>query len=565
MEASSQWSPRYEAALVDVDDAGAEFGPVPLLLGVVGHRQLPRDVDRLKSVVRDLLLGFRRRYPSTRIVVLSGLAEGADRLVAREALDAGFSLVVPIPMERAEYEKDFATTESLDEFRGLLARAESWFVVPAADDDTVPASRASLYANCGAYIARRCVELIALWDGEDSPLGGTANVVSFQLEGIPAPYVPGHRAFDPSLCGPVVHVMTPRAASGDVAAFEITIRYPPSALVDPAEAYRRAEYDIERFNHDASRGVFAPRVLGLPIRRQAEELANAYQRRTTRALTAISASVFLAVIAFNLYVTVGAHPPSLLLAYAVFTAAAFLPYLASRRGEWQLRYQDYRALEQVLQTGEYWRMAGVDRSVASEFAKSERTKVDWIAIALGAITEPFGAVPPPPEEISATSLERLYEEWVLGQYRYFTELAGRRERFRERLSSRIVAAAVVFSIALTIGSRIGLSVDSSSGFFNGTMNVVLLVATILAVVAALVHDYAEKRGWSEHCRHYELMAALFGYAAARVAPLLRRPDPDAAAVTRVRAILITLGEEAIRENLAWLNLHRSRPLNVPRV
>ena len=97
-----------------------ELGPVPLLLGVVGHRRLPDPPDELRRVVRGVLDGFRSRYASTPIVLLSALAEGADRLVAREALDAGFSLVVPLPMPREEYEKDFVTPQSLAEFRSLL-------------------------------------------------------------------------------------------------------------------------------------------------------------------------------------------------------------------------------------------------------------------------------------------------------------------------------------------------------------------------------------------------------------------------------------------------------------
>ena len=105
------------------------FGPIPLIVGVAGHRRLPDAQLALRGVVRDLLLDFRNRYPSTRIVLLSALAEGADRLVAREALELGFSLVVPLPMAREEYEKDFATPESLAEFRSLLLRAESVFVV----------------------------------------------------------------------------------------------------------------------------------------------------------------------------------------------------------------------------------------------------------------------------------------------------------------------------------------------------------------------------------------------------------------------------------------------------
>jgi hypothetical protein len=511
--------------------------------------------------VREVLRGYRGRYESTRIVLFSALAEGADRLVAREALDLGFSLAVPLPFELQEYEKDFATPESRAEFRELLARSECSFVVPPPAAEADVDERDAAYANCGAYIVRRCVELIALWDGKESPHGGTGHIVSFQLEGIPSPYLPGHRAFDPAPCGPVVHVMTPRASSDEAPTFDVTVRYPQAALIDASTAYSRAEYEIERFNHDATRGFFERRVRGLEIRRQCEVLATAYQRLTTLSLMAISISVFLAVIAFNFYVTIPAHPLALLVTYAVFTAAAFVPYLASLRGEWQLRYQDYRALEQVLRTDEYWRIAGIDRSVASQFAKSERTKVDWIAIALSALTEPLDAAPAATVELSKPVLARIYEEWVLGQCRYFTDFAGRRERSRERVSSRIVTAAVVFSIGLTLGSRIG----ASFGFFGKSLNDVLLIATVLAIIAALVHDYAEKRGWTEHSRHYELMAALFGYAASRIAPLLQCARLDEASVAHVRAILVTLGDEAIRENLAWLNLHRSRPLNVPRV
>jgi CheY-like chemotaxis protein len=546
----------------------AEFGPVPLLLGVVGHRELPAATGELRSVVREILLGFRRRYPSTRIVLLSALAEGADRLAAREALDLGCSLVVPLPFEPEEYERDFAGSESRAQFRDLLGRAESWFVVPGAAATVT--DRPQAYAACGAYIARRCVELIALWDGRESPVGGTGHVVSFQLDGIPAPYVPAGDAFDQALCGPVVHVMTPRGrpSDGNAAlqtqddtAFPVTIRYPTTAVVDPAQAFARAEYDLERFNRDVTAGPFARCARGLPVRRQAEVLATAYQRRTTSSLLGISASVFLAVIAFNLYVTIPVHPLSLLAAYAFFSAAAFAPYVASRRGEWQLRYQDYRALEQVLRTGEYWQMAGIERSVASQFARSERTKVDWIALALGALTEPLDGKSAPPKPLSQKNLRAIYEEWVVGQQRYFTQFAGRRERVRERASSRIVTAGVVFSVALTVGSRIG----AAYGLFAASLDRVLLVATVSAVLAALVHDYAEKRGWTEHSRHYELMAALFGYAAARIAPILAQGSPDESAVVRVRAILMTLGDEAIRETLAWLNLHRSRPLSVPRI
>ncbi len=546
--------------LKQAESGDSGFGPIPLVVGVVGHRRLPNVESELRSVVRELLLNFRNRYPSTRIVLLSALAEGADRLVAREALELGFSLVVPLPMQREEYEKDFATPESLADFRSLLGRAESTFVVRPAVA-TSRADRTTAYANCGAYIAGRCVELIALWDGEDSPTGGTAEVVRFKLDGIPAPYLPEHEAFDLSRCGPVLHVLTPRAAKRDTeGAFSVTVRYPRFGGADPAEAFESAKGDIESFNRDVAGGPLAARIGGLTVREQTAALANNYQRRTTASMIAITSTVFLAFIAFNLYATFSNHPASLLVAYVVFGAAAFVPYFISLRCEWQLRYQDYRALEQLLRTEEYWRIAGIERSVASRFAESERATVDWLTIALRALTEARSERYAPAHPVSPKELKVVHEEWILGQYRYFTD-AGKRERARERLSTRLIASTLVLSVALTVSSHAG----SRFVTLHDSVGVILFVATLLAVAAALIHNFAEKRGWSEHSRHYDLMAALFGHAAERIASVLDETQLDATAMSRLRAIVVALGDEAIRETVAWLNLHRSRPLNVPQV
>ena len=62
------------------------------------------------------------------VIPLGG--EGSDRLVARVALELGVRLVVPLPLPLALYEQDFASEASLAEFRRLLGRAESSYVLP---------------------------------------------------------------------------------------------------------------------------------------------------------------------------------------------------------------------------------------------------------------------------------------------------------------------------------------------------------------------------------------------------------------------------------------------------
>lgn len=140
--------------------------------GVSGHRDpLEDDCPELEKQIGIVFDRFRNAYLNVSFELLSPLAEGADRIAAEVALKIGIRLVVPMPMAQAEYERDFTTTESLREFRRLLAAAASAFEVPSAETG----SRASKYAAVGDYIARRSNVLILLWDSQDnSKIGGTA-------------------------------------------------------------------------------------------------------------------------------------------------------------------------------------------------------------------------------------------------------------------------------------------------------------------------------------------------------------------------------------------------------
>jgi hypothetical protein len=83
-------------------------GPLPLAIGVAGHRDLrPADHSVLERTVRRAIEELRTQCPHTQLIVLSQLAEGADRLFARAALDLELILIVPWPLPQAEYEQDF--------------------------------------------------------------------------------------------------------------------------------------------------------------------------------------------------------------------------------------------------------------------------------------------------------------------------------------------------------------------------------------------------------------------------------------------------------------------------
>ncbi|HEV2841121.1 MAG TPA: hypothetical protein VGW39_07355 [Chthoniobacterales bacterium] len=213
-----------------LSNPGSRSERIPLVFGVSGHRDLvPADLPKLHEQLRSIFARFRAAYPATPFNLLTPLAEGADRLAAEVALAAGIGLLVPLPMKRKEYERDFATVESLSEFRRLLAKADSHWEIPAALHPTGK-ERIRQYAEVGEFIARHSHVLILLWDGGDNKkIGGTAWVKKRRDHWVGSAADPFH-GVAPPVYGPTIQVVTPRASGRGRRPRPATIgELPPSA------------------------------------------------------------------------------------------------------------------------------------------------------------------------------------------------------------------------------------------------------------------------------------------------------------------------------------------------
>jgi hypothetical protein len=147
------------------------------IIGVTGHRILS-DLVKIETGVDEAIRRIEQAFPSGPLEVVSSLAEGADRLVARRVLArAGARLVVPLPMPPDSYATDFGTAESKMEFFELLARADAVIELPPAG------SREAAYEAAGFYVLDHSEVLIAVWDGEASQgRGGTGAMVALARE-----------------------------------------------------------------------------------------------------------------------------------------------------------------------------------------------------------------------------------------------------------------------------------------------------------------------------------------------------------------------------------------------
>lgn len=151
------------------------MGEGELWVGVTGHRDLahPDVVAGEVDAVLDRLVDGTDRT----VVVVSGLAEGADRLVAHRVLARpGGRLVALLPLAPVDYIADFADAASVQEFTDLLAAADEYEVITGAPSDDW--TREAAYERAGHAMLDRSDVLLALWDGEPSKgRGGTAEMV----------------------------------------------------------------------------------------------------------------------------------------------------------------------------------------------------------------------------------------------------------------------------------------------------------------------------------------------------------------------------------------------------
>ena len=163
--------------------------PLALTVGVIGHRpnripegartRIDADIAAVLAAIKAAAEAARARHAEVfaaepaRPVLLSALAEGADRYAALAAIDAGVTLSVALPFPVEDYAKDFAEPASRDEYARLIAAADKVLVLPGRHE-----AAAHAYDGVGVVILENSDVILAVWDGGASAgKGGTTDLV----------------------------------------------------------------------------------------------------------------------------------------------------------------------------------------------------------------------------------------------------------------------------------------------------------------------------------------------------------------------------------------------------
>ncbi len=180
--------------------------PLAFRVGIVGHRpgrlesaDLP-ELERLvgdilgtvKEIVEEIGSNNRNIYADLPPVLraVSPLAEGSDRVFARQAIRIGYEISCPMPFLKEEFEKDFSDSQvpgSVEQFNELLDRAEKGSGLVRFELEGSRSREAEAYRNSAQVVLNQSDLLLIIWDGHyhDKPGGTEETLLSARIQQIP--------------------------------------------------------------------------------------------------------------------------------------------------------------------------------------------------------------------------------------------------------------------------------------------------------------------------------------------------------------------------------------------
>ena len=451
--------------------------PAQVVIGVTGHRNL-NESPALSRGINSAIEEIRRLAPSLRstpliLSVLSPLAEGADRLVAREVLkDQESVLDVVLPLKIDEYVKDFETSESRKEFEELLSQAKNVRVLPSRG------SRNQDYQQVGLYVVDQCDVLIAIWDGKPAAgQGGTAEIVQYARK---------HNH-------PLIWI-NPEAPE------QITVE--PGQGIDPRPFKDLDSYNSERVNTtkferqlkqqshffaeeserarlpaDILRPTFEY-ILGHYVR--ADILALRFQHLYYRCETAIYILALLAIAVAASQFLFLPDKPIILVSEVILMLAVLAIFGVSRHQQWHTKWIDYRFLAERIRSALFMAVVNIDvatlrppRHLSLSYSSN-----DWMVDAFSS----FWNQRPSMQKTDSSLFDGLKyficEAWIEDQIRYH-DSTSKRHYGRHHRMTRVSYTL----LGLTVGATIIHIVDIGS---HTLQNVLVFMAIIFPTAALFI-------------------------------------------------------------------------------
>jgi uncharacterized membrane protein len=551
---------------------------IPIIIGVTGHRFIRADaIPKIEQLVREKLQEIQDQYKHSTLYVISPLAEGADRLVAKIALDLKMNLIVPLPLPEQEYEKDFETKESKAEFYDLLHKAKLVYPMPILSNDEpfVGENRDAQYAYVGAWVAHYSHILLALWDGVNTnALGGTAQIVAYKSKGIPF-YIKNkdpdemlqtNSILDSFETGLVYHLKTPRQGDHSIASDEIRWQtlttHGNSADMPEIKDLKKINgmnSELEKYWADSSNQLDVKDIFPSDLSttsgwfQKLSGLLKVYQFANHQSLQHQTGTVWysrlfmivvsVAVLVFNLYTNWWEIPVTMAIYWVLFILANGINFFANRHKRLEEKWYDDRALAEAVRIQIYWKLFEIRPLVTNFLLRKHVSLGAWIyksITALDLVNEGINR-----DEIKDnTILHKVAVYWINGQKNYFKKKQSRASKIMKRINgwkkAFFVVAWVISGMLIIIDWKLHVL---SYPFWHQAL---VIIATVLPVFGGLMALRANTFLLDYQNEQYDSMAQLYQRASDLLEADVNLED------AHYRAIMEDVGKAALQEVGDWL-------------
>lgn len=550
---------------------------IPIVVGVTGHRDiLLEDTNKLKALVKQGLTDVQNLCKSysigeeeTPIIMLNGLAQGADMLCAEVAFDMNIPVYAVLPCEMEIYEKSF-DSEEVPKFREYVKKSEKVIMAPdtekfnESEQINLCGKKTSYeYRQLGIYIAEHSHILISLWNG-DEPTGkygcGTAEVVKFALE----------HSFLGKDKLPVSGTVNDTVIMWIAANRQKEVGKKP--YVEPKKLYRIKNVDSLAKGSNASRYSdyetipdFMQDIIGRTIcyneetkhstlsayplyetkdgeelnqienalqtnYLKADRLAGYYQKRYRSFMCALSVLGALLTATFLLYDDCGLpwliYPCFLFILVSgislVISSSRFFSFFEGKSNKakrkklkgYHAKYIEYRAFAETLRTQFYLEACGVNLFACDNFSWSQKNDMVWIEKALRAINVVYFG------EKKQLNLSTIKQKWIYEQYSYHTKKKTQRsskaEKYNVILDVLKIITIVLYSVILCLEILLLFGLvqwwDGTGPLDLPWRNIGIISVGIFAAVTLFISSYFGKLSEERKSKDHEKMQKLYIYA-----------------------------------------------------
>jgi len=540
---------------------------IHLIIGITGHRDIPQeDADKLKEKIKGIFEELKEEYPNTPLLLLTPLAEGADRIAAKAAIEEGIDYVVVLPFPEEEYVKDFP--ESKDEYYDLRDKEKhrnlkGIFSLEYIMNDNAKhygPERDKLYENVGAYIVRHSQILIGLWDRKEGKKGGTSEIIKLKLKGLPDEYHPHRDKLDKPDTGPVYIINTRRKGSNSADStsdLELEIKYPEDENRDyfndifkrfdefNEESEKLGKTEIEESRKKLANDASDKEKFVSYIYAEADTLAIKYKRKWRYYNTILIVVGVMTTLIFVSYFLMNSN--YLLLFYGIlFTLFAILFKFLNIFHKYHQKYVDYRVLAEGLRILFFMRLAGLHEDPEDYYLKKHRINFRWGR----EIIRSANIFDPQPKP----DFQTIRKYWIKPENDYYKKNAD--ENNRKSITYKKLSLAFFISSILVILITITLK------FLNIGDHFIILIALIIIfpVVSGAFETYISRNAFTYNSKQYTIMKDIFERAEDKLRELGISNEEN---IKEKQSVVRELMKEAIRENADWMLMHTGLEERIP--